>query len=126
MYGYGPLLDAVQMLPIYLDSKSFVDKPLKNRTIEAVLADFEELKQRETLSNENVKDFVNQNFLPIGSELVEYRPPDWKNVEEGGIPLVKDIGDEELKKFAVLIHNKWDTLGRVVSILVGWSEIRTK
>ncbi|GAU99218.1 Treh [Ramazzottius varieornatus] len=113
VYGYGPLLEAVQMLSVYLDSKSFVDKPLKNREIDAVLADFEELKSREQLTNENVKDFVNQNFLPIGSELVEYRPPDWKSVENGGLPLIKEIEDEELKKFAELIHNKWETLGRV-------------
>ncbi|GAV02502.1 Treh [Ramazzottius varieornatus] len=110
----GPLLQAVQQLHMYRDSKSYVDKPLNNRSEKAVLRNFNQIK--EPVTKETLKMFLDENFLPIGSELIRYRPADWKNIAEGGLPLHKNISDDSLQGFAEIIHDKWEKLGRTFSL----------
>ena len=47
---------------------------------EIVLAEFQELNETfgGVLTDKQVKKFVEDNFSPPGSELLQWDPPDWK------------------------------------------------
>ena len=65
----------MQLADLYGDSKEFVDKPMKYDP-EAVLANFSVLP--ENASREEIRLFVEENFLASGSGLEQWTPPDWK------------------------------------------------
>ncbi|GAV00221.1 Treh [Ramazzottius varieornatus] len=114
IYCRGAILDAVHSFNIFEDSKQFVDKPLNNRSVDQVVKEFQELSQH-TMTEDIIREFLSRNFLPAGSELHEHLPPDWKTVEQGGLPVYHQIRDDGLKKFSVAVHEKWHKLGRSFS-----------
>lgn len=110
----GPLLHAVEMSGLFTDSKSFVDRPLLAEP-DVILAEFEKLGTWPNINQKDLKDFVEQYFAPVGSDLENIIPADFKQVNEGGLPVYQELTDENLKLFAEKVHHKWSELGRKVN-----------
>lgn len=73
IYCNGKLINAINLLFIYKDSKTFVDKPLKFDP-KRVKNDFEK-KFPENVFNINIKDlrnFIDDNFDEEGTELEKF------------------------------------------------------
>ena len=66
VYCYGPILDAVQSLNIYNDSKTFVDMPMKEDP-EVITAAFATVNSADVTE---VTQFLNQFFDSAGSDLM--------------------------------------------------------
>ncbi|GAV04749.1 Treh [Ramazzottius varieornatus] len=117
IFCYGSLLETAQLLEIHHDSKTFVDRPLKEHvTVEEVLQAFDQLEaaMRGNITQQVMKDFVNGWFAPVGASLEPYLPPDWKPVDQGGLPLYNVLENPLLKQFAKDIHEQWHKLGRKI------------
>lgn len=110
--GPGTMLHAVQMARIFPDSKTFVDMPMKFEEA-TVLEKYQELltsSGENELSKEDLQKFVDDNFLPPGSEFADWEPSDWKDEVE----LFSNIKDEKYKELAKFIHSRWKDLGRKI------------
>merc|ERR1719444_416507 len=66
---FSGILHTVQTLRILEDSKTFVDMPMKYSE-NVTLTRFNQI---DIESKEAVKEFVNEYFLPVGTELVPYK-----------------------------------------------------
>ena len=88
---------------------------MKNSS-DVILSKFEEIGGADA-SREAVAEFLFEYFDNKTADLPEYTPPDWKNVDSGGLPIYKQIKDESLQKFAEILHGKWGELGRQVRTL---------
>lgn len=110
IYCAGELLHKVQLARIYPDSKTFVDLKLVN-TENETLADFSSLMHdtNKNPSREQLAKFVADHFLE-GNELSDWMPPDF----DPEPPVLRDIVDPKLKKFAKSIVGIWAKLGRKV------------
>ncbi|KAG0175338.1 hypothetical protein DFQ28_003600 [Apophysomyces sp. BC1034] len=79
IYCEGPLLKTVQMARLFHDSKTFVDMPT-SKPVDQVLASFKEIGG-EKATKDALKQFVDQNFLQAGSEMVQLtfpvQSPEW-------------------------------------------------
>ncbi|XP_055348794.1 trehalase-like isoform X2 [Paramacrobiotus metropolitanus] len=111
IYCGGPLLKAIQRMHLYNDSKTFVDLPMFNRTEEEILENFAKI-DNDTLTKVTLMNFIMENFMACGAEMMPFRPADYRLAREGGLALLHDIQDPAVRKFAAVIHNKWDDLGR--------------
>ncbi|KAL9952754.1 hypothetical protein ACROYT_G040049, partial [Oculina patagonica] len=109
IFCHGKLLDTVQMARIFNDSKTFVDMRLQKDAAD-VLKAFQALPQQNT-SKEQVINFVKENFYPVGHDLEEWSPPDWKENPE----FIDRIKDANLKNFASKLNGLWKKLGRKIS-----------
>jgi len=109
--GPGTLLHTVQMARIYPDSKTFVDMPVKESE-ETVLENFRQLMNSsdESPSKEQMETFLNNNFLPPGSEFEDWEPSDWNK----HVDLFDNIKDERYRELAEFIHERWQDLGRKI------------
>lgn len=115
----GPLLHAMQMSGIFTDSKTYVDRPLLVTPQEA-LEEFAKLGTWPNINQKDVREFVDKYYAAAGSDLDVVIPPDYKTVDDGGLPgLIAEIEDDDLKKFAKRVHDKWKELGRKVSPRLG-------
>lgn len=103
----GDLLHTVQVARIFNDSKTFVDMRLQ-KDEEVVLQAFRALSN---LTKEQVIKFVSDNFYPVGHDLEEWSPPDWKENPE----IIDRIKDADLKNFASKLNGLWKKLGRKIS-----------
>ncbi|KAI9598866.1 glycoside hydrolase [Syncephalis fuscata] len=106
LYCPGKILDVVQSAHLEKDSKYFVDQPT-SKPLAQVLSAFDALPEKPT--KEQVKAFVDANFLPPGAEIA---PANLTDYQENPAFLTK-IKDENLRHFAHAIHKKWKKLGRV-------------
>ena len=97
------------MARIFNDSKTFVDMRLKKDAADVKNA-FKALP-RPNPSKEQVSKFVNDNFHPVGHDLEEWSPPDWKDNPE----FIDRIKDANLKDFASKLDELWKKLGRKIS-----------
>ncbi|XP_026288503.1 trehalase isoform X2 [Frankliniella occidentalis] len=108
IYCKGELLHVVQMARIYPDSKTFVDKKVRESP-EVALKQFEKLMQ-ETGSNpsfEQVQNFVNQTFED-GDELEEWIPSDWTEQPA----LLERIENRKYREWAHSLNKLWRMLAR--------------
>ena len=103
----GDLLHTVQMARIFNDSKTFVDMRLQKD--EAVV--LQAFRALSNLTKEQVIKFVSDNFYPVGHDLEEWSPPDWKENPE----IIDRIKDADLKNFASKLNGLWKKLGRKIS-----------
>lgn len=103
----GPLLHAVQMAGIFVDSKRFVDMPAKYNEA-TILKKFDRLGKKP--SKEQLTEFVAENFHRPGWDLQAIIPTDWKDKPK----FLDKIKDKKLAQFGSLIHAKWKALVRVV------------
>ena len=72
----GELLQAVQLAGIFQDSKEFVDMPMRVDP-EIILDKFNTLTPEAKQDKYILSQFVNEHFLPPGSELVAIQPQDF-------------------------------------------------
>ncbi|XP_050685580.1 trehalase-like isoform X2 [Leptidea sinapis] len=109
IYCHGPLLDTVQMAGLYNDSKTFVDMKIKFSP-KITMEHFEEMMNRtgSRPTKADIKEFVNQNFDPEGSEFEEWSPPDWKD----NPAFLQRIKDPMLNQWASDLNKLWLDLGR--------------
>ena len=70
IYCQGELLDTIQMSSIFNDSKTFVDMPSKFHP-DLILEKFKNLSN---FSISSLKEFISDNFLPAGSEIIAKVP----------------------------------------------------
>ena len=63
------------------------------------------------VSKEQVIKFVSDNFHPVGHDLQEWSPPDWKENPD----IIDRIKDPNLKDFASKLNGLWKKLGRKIS-----------
>ncbi|KAG6446640.1 trehalase isoform X1 [Manduca sexta] len=109
IYCHGPLLDTVQMAGLYNDSKTFVDMKIKlspNITMEH----FHEMMRRtgSQPTKADIREFVDQNFDPEGSEFEDWRPDDWKD----NPAFLQRIKDPLFHQWASDLNKLWLQLGR--------------
>lgn len=97
------------MASIYPDSKTFVDMKMKLPAGE-LLSHFRHLMNRtnNSPSHETIKNFVEDNFDPAGSEFEDWIPVDWRKEPK----FLAKIRDRELRKFASDLNDIWKMLGR--------------
>lgn len=109
IYCYGPLLHTVQMSGIYSDSKTFVDMKMLT-TPEETLSKFETFMTNhdQKPSNTDLKQWVESNFAPPGSEFEHWIPNDWHETPK----FVERIKDEGFRQFASALNKLWLELGR--------------
>lgn len=97
------------MSRIYPDSKTFVDMKLKKSPDETLKA-FDEFmaKHSNNPTKDEIQAWVEANFDPRGSELVVWKPTDYKENPE----ILNKINDKELRNFAKSLNEIWEELGR--------------
>ncbi|XP_076256759.1 trehalase-like isoform X2 [Rhynchophorus ferrugineus] len=110
VYCQGQLLDTVQHLRIYKDSKTFVDMSQRN-TEETTLANFNTMMKNTNNKPtvENVTKFINQNFLSE-TEMDDWTPSDFKTNPD----FLSEIRDRKVKRFATQLVAFWPHLGRKI------------
>jgi alpha,alpha-trehalase len=102
----GPILEAVQTSKIFFDSKTFVDMPLLYDP-EDIIADFNNLPDH---SPNTLEEFVARNFLPAGSDVQPWVPPDWIDSPS----FLDNIANPAYKEWAYKVNQLWELLGRQV------------
>lgn len=109
IYCYGRIIDLVMRKSIFTDSKTFVDMKLKKLASET-LAEFDKflLTVNSQPTKEQLLNWVNANFDPLGSELESFKPVDHKS----DFQLLHTIKDKELSKFAGDLNNIWLELSK--------------
>ncbi|KAK9719755.1 hypothetical protein K7432_004582 [Basidiobolus ranarum] len=107
IYCPGPLLDRIQKAQLYPDSKTFVDKPT-SKPLDQVMAAFHSLSA--TATNDTIAQFVKDNFLEPGMELVPADLPEYK--DEPGF--LNKIHDKLLRSWGQIVHSYWKKLTRRV------------
>ena len=108
IYCDGPILQAVQDANLYVDSKYFVDMPLKQDPV-TTLRDFYQLGDK--IKDINIlREFVDEHFDEPGHELIETYPDDWVPFPHG----FQAIEDYKLRRWALHLHRIWRDLCRRV------------
>ncbi|XP_058979800.1 trehalase isoform X1 [Musca domestica] len=109
IYCYGELLHTVQMAHLFADSKTFVDRKLKNTPAETI-ANFQTFMAAKNNSptQDEIREFVENNFDDLGKEFVPWEPTDW--VEHPAF--IDNINDPDLKQWGVDLNAIWKDLGR--------------
>ena len=106
--GTGTILDTVQLMGIYQDSKTFVDMKLINDP-DTVLENWNKLNNTsKNPSREEVIAFISQNFSK-DSELEEWVPEDWNDCPSF------NLKTDESKQFCQDLNKLWKLLGRRIS-----------
>lgn len=113
----GTIIEAVHKYNIFADdSKTFVDKPLREDP-EAVLASFAALLQSPSgLTEASVRRFLDENFGDPGTELVPHTPEDYtpEPPKELLSPLRASSAPDALERWARALHSLWLVLCRRV------------
>eukprot|EP01124_Arcella_intermedia_P028059 TRINITY_DN562_c0_g1_i1.p1 TRINITY_DN562_c0_g1~~TRINITY_DN562_c0_g1_i1.p1 ORF type:complete len:541 (+),score=96.18 TRINITY_DN562_c0_g1_i1:130-1752(+) len=106
VYCGGPLLETIQRAGIFPDSKTFVDMPLKADP-EDVLKNFHSLSNH---SLDTLLQFLRENFLPAGSEILPWTPTDF----HPNPPFVEKL-QPNYRQFAIDVNNMWQFLGKTLA-----------
>lgn len=109
IYCHGELLHQVQMAQLYQDDKQFVDMSLATSPDE-VLQKFSELAtvHNHSIPKEQLQEFVQSHFQPVGQELQSWTPEDWKDSPQ----FLQKISDANLRVWAEELHKIWKKLGK--------------
>lgn len=110
IYCKGKILEKIQMERVFVDSKTFVDMPLKFNS-SYILDKFASLPTNPSL--DTLKMFLNEHFSEAGSDVKKVDPVDWNDVpsvfESSKTP---QILDSTLREWGIKIHQKWKELVR--------------
>ncbi|KAJ2945786.1 hypothetical protein O0L34_g4692 [Tuta absoluta] len=111
IYCSSDLLHRVQLARLFKDSKTFVDLKLVHPAADTQ-ADFAKLLHdtKQNPSRDQIQAFVNTHFTD-GNELDDWNPPDF----DPDPPILAQIADPKLKKFARGVIAIWKKLGRKVN-----------
>ncbi|GAB5355046.1 hypothetical protein AAMO2058_000172300 [Amorphochlora amoebiformis] len=118
VYCRGELLDAVQRLKLFRDSKSFVDMPMKLDP-EDIMAAFRSLPR--PLLPQTLSDFVAEHFLQPGSDVIPYPLP---SPEIVGLNWIEELNGPA-KSWAMDLIKKWAQLTRKTAPSVSKNPERT-
>ncbi|KAI7865437.1 trehalase [Spinellus fusiger] len=103
IYCEGDILKTVELARLFPDSKTFVDMPT-SKSVKDVVAAFQKIGG----VNATAKDlgvFVNQNFLPAGSDLLKV------NITlNEHLPWVKTVKDTKYREWVDYLHTAWSGL----------------
>ncbi|CAO1630002.1 unnamed protein product [Parajaminaea phylloscopi] len=113
IYCPGPILQAVQLAQVYEDSKTFVDKPSLKPEAD-IVAEFAKLGDGKggNLTLDQIKAFLETNFGPEGTELVqgelgsEYTPSP---------SFLQNVTDPVLHDWIAQVHGYWPLLARITN-----------
>jgi len=108
IYCSGRLLESAMNLHLYNDSKTFVDKPMKQPAAAVYQAFEQRFPAEQTIQKADLQNFVDEFFEEEGHELQDCNLSDW--VENP--PLLYNIKDTTLQKWALEIHGIWKRLCR--------------
>lgn len=109
IYCEGPVLRSIQLAQIFNDSKTFVDMPMIYEP-EETLAAYYALNDSSNVTE--LKEYVYSYFLPTGSDLATWYPPDYNPL--AGIVLALPV-DFIYKQWTSDLNYLWTTLGRNVT-----------
>uniref|UniRef100_A0A914R527 Trehalase n=1 Tax=Panagrolaimus davidi TaxID=227884 RepID=A0A914R527_9BILA len=112
IYCGGPIVATVNLHMLYNDSKVFVDKPLKYSP-EVTLMAYKNLfghLQPKDINPLDLIDFINDHFLPVGTDITVCVPDDWKPFPKK----LMSIKDPILRKWALSINAIWKKLCKQV------------
>uniref|UniRef100_A0A8C5LB62 Trehalase n=1 Tax=Jaculus jaculus TaxID=51337 RepID=A0A8C5LB62_JACJA len=109
IYCHGELLHQVQMAKLYQDDKQFVDMSLSTAP-DQVLGNFSKLAviYNHSIPRQQLQEFVQQYFQPVGQELQPWTPEDWKDSPQ----FLQKISDAKLRVWAEQLHHIWKKLGK--------------
>ncbi|KAJ2519673.1 hypothetical protein H4217_002545 [Coemansia sp. RSA 1939] len=105
IYCDGPILKRIQLGGVFDDDKTFVDMPTR-KPVDKIVAEFNSLPANATKSD--LTRFVNDNFYPAGSDIVEAELEDWTETP----PFLEGVTDPVLRGYGMSIHNQWKTMAR--------------
>jgi len=105
IYCTGSLLHTIQTSRLYNDSKTFVDKPTRLPPA-IVLEAFNRLPPDPT--KEILREFVDEYFFPVGTEMKEEIPTDWKEDPA----FLEQIQDSNVREWAKSLNSIWLKLFR--------------
>ena len=116
----GALLEAVQTVEphLFVDSKSFVDMPLRAphtpAGVEAKYAALAAALAPAPVPRAALADFVGEHFLPPGSDLDVCAPPDWTAATP---PLFASLQNQTIAAFlTAAVHGAWPSLTRCTRV----------
>jgi alpha,alpha-trehalase len=109
VYTTGSILNAVEMLSIFNDSKSFVDMPMK-RDPEDILMAWNQLPVVARQDVQLVSKFVAEYFYEAGSDL---EPATLSDIS-ASLPWVTEISNASYQVWANSLNSLWKDLGRQV------------
>ncbi|VDK70041.1 unnamed protein product [Litomosoides sigmodontis] len=112
IYCSGLIIAAMNLHEVETDSKTLVDRPLKDDP-EVVLQEFKKEFGGIPIKDMNVRkliDFRKRFFGEPGTELNSCFIPEWKELP----PKIARIKDEGLKLFALFLNRKWKDLCRQI------------
>nr|QOL01196.1 putative extracellular protein TR9_008 [Trebouxia lynnae] len=109
----GPLLEAVELLAVFNDSKTFVDLPLL-RDAATVDASFNALPKEANgfPANSTLQDFLAANFGTAGSDFESAAPDDFSSQPEDFLP---NVTDPSIRQWALQVNDLWQDLCREVN-----------
>lgn len=94
--------------PLFDDSKTFVDMPMVNSVNDTLDSFAAFLANYPDYTSADLLQWVNDNFSPVGTELLSWTPPDYTDS-----PAFLDaITDPIFKKFGEDVNAIWPNLGR--------------
>ncbi|PIA18672.1 glycoside hydrolase, partial [Coemansia reversa NRRL 1564] len=105
IYCNGPILERIQLSGVFDKDKTFVDMPTR-KPVKDIVAAFEHLPENAT--KESVAKFVDDNFYPIGYDIVEAELEDWTDDP----PFLRDVTDPVLRGYGMSVHKQWKKLAR--------------
>lgn len=108
IYCRGMLLKAVQLGNVFPDCKTFVDMSMISRPEDVLSAFHQRFDDPSQATTQQLTDFVNEYFLPAGSELYTVTPQDFST----NPAFLNGIADPRLRQFAKAVHGKWTNLVR--------------
>ncbi|VDP05555.1 unnamed protein product [Soboliphyme baturini] len=115
IFCHGPLLAAVQNAKLFPDSKYFVDMALRYDPVNLLGVTMQAFRQLSDPTNvQQLKTFVDEYFLPPGSELAHCYPSDWKPYPAS----LETIKDPNYRLWAFDVNSKWTKLCRRVKDMV--------
>uniref|UniRef100_A0A914WWR6 Trehalase n=1 Tax=Plectus sambesii TaxID=2011161 RepID=A0A914WWR6_9BILA len=111
IYCSGRLLDAVNNLSLFDDSKEFVDMPLVYSPNETIMAFDQQFPPNEPITDKaKLQTFLDDYFRPPGSELQNCTPTDWIPYP----PKLTAIVDPDLRAWALELNAIWKDLCRQI------------
>ncbi|KAJ2080501.1 hypothetical protein H4R24_003021 [Coemansia sp. RSA 988] len=105
IYCNGPILERVQLSGVFDKDKTFVDMPTR-KPVKEIVAAFDLLPEYAT--KESIAKFVDDNFYPIGYDIVEAELEDWTE----NPPFLRDVTDPVLRGYGMSLHKQWKKLAR--------------
>ncbi|KAL3152867.1 hypothetical protein ABBQ38_012177 [Trebouxia sp. C0009 RCD-2024] len=109
----GPLLEAVELMGVFSDSKTFVDMPLL-KDAAAVNASFNALPKEANgfPANATLQKFLAANFGAAGSDFESAVPDDFSAEPDNFLP---NVTDPAIRKWALQVNGLWQDLCREVN-----------